>query len=166
MWWERCRSLMLVPRWEAPPLFPRILWGDWDQISTTQRIVVCDMNGQKGSTVLGLMTWAREQHNIHSMDSYREIPTDPTFIWVQWVCTHDLTAVSNINWILLPLSLGKSSDCWQYLWIANYGLFIEFMYFVYYVLYILLYLLTVATLSENSFGFILQRDLHGYMGKS
>lgn len=85
MWWERCPSLMWVPRWEAPLPFPRILLGVLDQMSTDQRIVVCNMNGQKRTTVA--MTWVRVQHNIQSKDSYREIHN---FIWVQSIKTHGI----------------------------------------------------------------------------
>ncbi len=54
-------------------------------MSTGQRIVVCNMNGQKRTTVVGLMTWARVQHNRHSMDS--------RFIGVHSVKAHDISEV-------------------------------------------------------------------------
>lgn len=41
-------------------------------MSTGQRIVVCNMNGQKRTTVVGIMTWVRVQHNILNMESQRE----------------------------------------------------------------------------------------------
>lgn len=59
-------------------------------MSSDQRIAVCKMNGRKGSTVVGLMTWARVEQNVHRMDSYREIPTEYNFVWVQSIKAHDM----------------------------------------------------------------------------